>query len=389
MILEEHAMMDLYPFMKDSDPQIKSTVVACMIQYGGLDGILMAAEELKSMLDNTDWQMRLAGAQVLKKIKVKQFYQPLEKLINDENIRVQIEAIQAAREMKSPLLLPVLLDKLTQQKTVRVAGLALAGYGEDGLVLLASTLENIEQSREVRINIPKIMRTIGTQQSLDVLMKNIDVNDDGIRHNIIIEMTHMARSHRHLRIDAEKIASLLEAETRNYYQQMVILSDIENKIEPWLLGERLNLQAQRTAQRLLALLAVVYPDQPIDSIALGLKSSDPSIRANSIELLDNILEGDQKHLVLAVFEDDTIEKKHKLGQSYFKTLQEDSLIGWLQHLLDDGDHWVVACTIYQIGVSRVKELSGHLRRLLAEEDDSLLLETARLALKSFAEPEMS
>lgn len=388
-IQEERAMMDIYPFMKDADPLVKSTVVACMIQYGGLDGILMAAEELKSMLDSADWRMRLAGVKVLKKIKVKQFYQPLEKLISDENIRVQIEAIQAAGEMQSPLLLSTLVDKLAQQKTARAAGLALARYGEDGLLFLTSMLEDINQNQEVRTNIPKIMRTIGTQRSLDILMENIDTYNDGVRHNIIMEMTHMARSSKHLRIDGEKITSLLAAETRKYYQQIAILSEMGNKIEPRLLGEVLSLQAQKTARRLLALLTVLYPDQPIESIALGLNSPDPSIRANSIELLDNILDGDQKHLVLAVFEDDTIEKKHKLGQSHFKTLKKDSFSGWLQHLLDDDDHWVVACTIYQIGVSQVNELSGHLRQVIAEEDDSLLLETAQLALKSFAEPETS
>ena len=293
---------------------------------------------------------------------------------------MQIEAIQAAGEMKSPLLLSALADKLAQQKTVRAAGLALAAYGDDGVAFLGSILEDVWQKQEVKIHIPKIMRTIGTQQALDVLTKNIDINDDGVRHNVIIEMTRMIKSSRHLQIETENTTSLLAAETRNYYQQIAVLSEVENKIESRLLGEALNLQALRTGQRLLALLAVLYPDQPIESIALGLKSAAPSVRANSLELLDNILEGDQKHLVLAVFEDDTIEKKHKLGRAYFKTLREDSFTGWLQYLLGDDDHWIVACTIYQIGVSQVNELSGRLRQIIAEEDDPLLLETARLDL---------
>jgi hypothetical protein len=133
---------------------------------------------------------------------------------------------------------------------------------------------------------------------------------------------------------------------------------------------------------------MVHPDQPIDSITLGLRSSDPSIRANSIELLDNILEGEQKRPILAVFEDDTIQKKRKLGQSYFNTLKEDSFVGWLQQLLDDDEHWVVACTIYQVGVSRIHELSAHLNQVLVG-NNPLFTETARLALNSFIEPEMS
>ncbi|UCD89660.1 MAG: HEAT repeat domain-containing protein, partial [Desulfobacterales bacterium] len=368
--------------------QIKSTVVACMIQYGGIDGILMAADELKTMLESADWKMRLAGVSVLKKIKVKQFYQPLEKLIHDENIRVQVEAIHAAGEMKSPFLLSALADKLAQQKTSRAAILALSRYGEDILEFLTTILEDINQKPDVRMHIPKIIRTIGTQQSLDVLMKNIGTKNDKIRNNIISEMARMAKSNRHLELDIKKITSIIKTETKNYYQQVVILSEIEKKIEPRLLGDALNLRAKRTAQRLLTLLSMLHPDQPIESITLGMISSDPSIRANALELLDNILEGEQKRPVLAIFEVDSIEQKRKLGQSYFNTLTEDSFIGWLQHLLDDDYHWVVACTIYQVGVSRIHELSAHLKQVL-NGDNPLLTETARLALNALTGPETS
>lgn len=380
----ERGMWDIHKFVQDSDPQIKSTVVACMIHFGGIDGILMAADELKSMLDSNDWRMRLAGAKVLERIKVKQFYQPLENLLQDENIRVQIGAIQAAGEIKSPFLLPILVDRLEQRKTTRAATMALAKYRKDAIKPLASVLESAEYKHETRMQIPKIMRFIGTQQCLNVLMKNLHIKNDRIRNSIITGIAHMVRVNRRLVLNIEKIKSLIEAETRNYYQQIVIASELEDKIGDSLLGEVLDLRTKRTGQRVLTLLSVVHPDQPIESISHGLRSSDSSTRANSVELLDNILEGEYKRPVLTMLEDDTIEKKLKLGQTYFKELKKDSFIGWLRQLLDDDDRWAVACTIYQIGVFQIKELSSNIEKVLAG-DDPLLIETALLALKSLME----
>jgi HEAT repeat protein len=336
------------------------------------------------MLGNDDWRMRLAGAKVLERIKVKQFYHPLENLLQDENIHVQRGAIQAAGEIKSPFLLPILVEKLKQSKTKRVATVSLSKYGNDAIKPLASILENINYESEIRIHIPKILRLIGTQECLNVLINSLNLKNNRIRNNIISEVSHMVLSNRQLKLNIEKIKNHIEAETKNYYQQIIILSVFGNKINDSLLSEVLHLRMNSIIQRVLYLLTVSHPDDPIESISYGFKSPDPFTRSNSIELLDNILESEHKQPILTMLEDEAMEKKLRLCQTYFQGLKKDSFIGWLQQLLDDDNRWTVACTIYQIGILKIQKLSPNIEKVLAGEDP-LLIETALISLKSLME----
>ncbi len=378
----ERGIMNIIDFIHDPDPLIKSTVIASMIQHGGIDGILMAADELKTMLNSHDWKMRLGGARVLEIVKVKQFYQPLETLLQDEDIRVQIGAIRAASEIKNSFLLPALVEKLSQRKTARTAAMALTRYREDAIQHLSLVLKDNDRNREVRMQLPRIIRHIGTQQCLNMLMKNLDVEDIGVRYNIITEIARMVQDNRLLAFDTKRIEELITDETKNYYQQIVILWELEGKIEDQLLGEALQRRIKKTSQRLLALLSLIYSGYPIDSIAHGLGSYDASTRANSVELLDNILKSDIKRPILAIFEDGNIEKKLNTGKTLFNDLEEDSYIGWLGRLLKDQDQWIVSCTIYQVGVSRIKELQEDLEQFLYGKNH-FHTETSLVALRHF------
>ena len=89
-------------FLNDPDGQVRAATVAAMIQHGGLDGILTAAETLKEFLESPDPENRLHGAQVLRDIKVRNFFQPVLVLLQDVDPRVRLAAVEAAGEMQSP-----------------------------------------------------------------------------------------------------------------------------------------------------------------------------------------------------------------------------------------------------------------------------------------------
>lgn len=381
----ENGVMALHPHLQDPDPYVKATVVASMIQYGGIDGILMAADELKAMWLGDDWRMRLAGAKVLERIKVRQFYQPLEALLADENPRVQIGAIQAAGEIKSPFLLPLLVDKLGLHRTARAATLALAAYGAEAVRPLRAVLENPAQRLATCAQIPKILRLIGTQQSLYVLSANLHAPNEKLRSNIVTESANLLRGNRLLVVDSQRIEARIAAETEDYYQQILTATVLDGRVGGSLLSEVLHLRIRRSAQRVLTLLAISHPDQPIESIAHGLRSAAAATRANAVELLDNLLEGDLKRPILAIFEDDSLARKLKSGQAHFPRLRQDTFTGWLGRLLADDDPWTVACAIHQVGVLKLQALTPKLEAFL-NADDPLIMETTLIALAALTDP---
>src|SRR6266849_6525955 len=84
------------PFLTDPDPGVRGAAITGMIKYGGLDGVLAAAEGLKELIGHPDAAMRRHAAVVLGAIGVKNFYQPVLELMNDPDLSVRRQAIQSA-----------------------------------------------------------------------------------------------------------------------------------------------------------------------------------------------------------------------------------------------------------------------------------------------------
>ncbi|MFW5741608.1 MAG: HEAT repeat domain-containing protein, partial [Myxococcota bacterium] len=93
-----------------------ASAVTALIRHGGLGGILQSAEALKAMLEDERPAMREAGAGVLAAIEVKHFHQPLERLLEDPDAAVQLQAIRAAGAMRSLPLVPALMPNARGQR---------------------------------------------------------------------------------------------------------------------------------------------------------------------------------------------------------------------------------------------------------------------------------
>jgi hypothetical protein len=149
---------------------------------------------------------------------------------------------------------------------------------------------------------------------------------------------------------------------------------------------------ERDAYHALELLNAV-PDKNWDSLVSRLLHSNSiGLRKGAIEHLGRKNNTEYAEEIFTFINDPDPEVRAAAFDAYCR-IQEERAMMDIYPFMKDADplvkSTVVACTIYQIGVSQVNELSGHLRQVIAEEDDSLLLETAQLALKSFAEPETS
>jgi AAA family ATP:ADP antiporter len=137
-------------FLNDPDPRIRSAAVTGMIRFGGLDGVLVAAEALKALIDNSDPAIRQYAARVLGAIGVRNFYQPVLQLMNDPEVTVRREAIAAASVLKSPEFVIPLIYRTQSRETARDATHALTQYGSTIITTLAKVLSNRLEDAAIR-----------------------------------------------------------------------------------------------------------------------------------------------------------------------------------------------------------------------------------------------
>ncbi|MCG3171884.1 MAG: hypothetical protein GMKNLPBB_00025 [Myxococcota bacterium] len=382
---QARAISIIAPRLKDPDPIIKSAAVSGMIQHGGLDGVLAVAETLKQMLESPDKVVRLNAVQVLGRIRVKNFYQPVLKLLSDPSIEVQHAAIQAAGEMGAVELMPVLVYKLADSKTSRAAANALLTCGYSPI--LGKVISMPFEDPVIRIQMARVLARIGGLEAWNALHRNLDTGHDEVRINIYLALGRLLDRDPALKIDVAAVQRQLRAEVRDCYQTLAMQVDlgIQDDGGHSLLHDALQERHRRGLRRVMTLLGLIHGTRTMEKILINLSSRERSIRANAIELLDNQLEGDLKRMILPLVDAADPRRCMEQGEEFFQLRRFDPE-GWLQQFINGQDPWLVTCAIHQAGEMNLTSLIDNIEAQV-NSPHPIVRETAIFSLKKLLEPE--
>lgn len=383
----DHSVRTLQNFLKDPSPRAKAACVAGLIKYGGLDGILRSAEELKAMLTSNDPVMREQAAWVLGEIEVKNFYQPVLELFQDTEPRVRLAAITAAGRMKSPELTPALVYMLDNGRAAPAAINALTAYGPEIEPLLSKVLDNEYEELLVRRQIPKILEALHSPSALPLLMRFIDNVDLKLRFQAIRAAGRLHDEFPELPIDAERVMEAVSEELERFYRLTVMLTDLELSDDDLLVGDALGTRREQALHRTFRLLGLRFPFKTLEMIynALIAKGSiTPQARANAVEVLDNILDGPSKRALLPVVEGVQAQQFRIALEEY--SIARQSREQCLAALLDSNDDWLTTVALERVGRERRIGLRKQVEDLL-DAAAPLVRETALWALHHLVEPD--
>lgn len=378
----ERAIRATTPLLSDPDMRVRAAAVAALIKHGGLDGILTAAETLKRFLGSEVAEERLSGARVLHEIKVKSFFQPVLELLQDPDPRVRLAAVEAAGEMESKELVPSLIYKLADPVASRVAARALSRQGPAIERTLLRVLDNASEDLPIRRFIPKVLAQIGGQASMDRLLANLDTTDLILEANVAKAAARLRERQPRVTVDGDLLDEAFHREIRRAYQTLATLVDL-GLPEGNLLAEALAVRKRSRINLAFRLLEVRYPARTIQLVHANLDSENKIVRANALEVVDNVLDNSESRLLLPLLDEQAIEKKVEIGRELFD-LERRARNEWLEVLLDDGHAWIVSSTLHFIGEERLFGLEAKVRRHLGSRDP-VVRETACLTLARLVE----
>ncbi len=375
---KERAIPAIKRFLNDPDSAVRAATVIGLIRYSGLDGVLSAAERLKGMLESEQSSERTAGARILGAIGVKNFYHPLLSLMVDEVTQVKIEAIKAAGNMGSLELLPALVYRIEDSETRLVASEALAKFGSKAIRLLIRVLDNQNENLATRLAVPSILARIADQQAMDTLLNHIDNPLEEMRDRVL-EAIHRARLHKpHLMVALEKTRAAALMEIRNLYHQWSVSFDLD--LPPAdLLAEALQQRRKHTVRRLFLLLGCFLPVRTVDTIFNNLNAPVQRIRANAIELLDNLLDKELKRHLLPLLDETMTETRKEFARDHYRFTSQ-SRIKRLTTIIKDPDPWISSCALHTVAKWAQKDLVTQVQERTSS-DQALVRETALAVLR--------
>ena len=349
-------------FVRDESPVVRGAAITGLISHGGLDGILTAGGSLTELLKSDDPAHRKQGAKVLASIGVKTFYQPVLELLNDPDPGVRLAGIDAAAAMKSKPLVPSLVYKLSQRDTARAAARALAGYGPDLEPLLLKVLDNEGEDRAVRMEVPAILAKVGTGTAFRCLLEGLENADADLATNMAKAASRLRERVRDMDIDDQVLVAAISRAIRAAYQTLATIEDLELADDD-LLSEALLLRHKKYVALAFRILEIRYPSHTIRLVYANLDSENKRMRANAIEVIDNLVSKEEARLLLPLIEDHSRAVKLRYGAELFD-LERLAPEVWIGQLLQDRNAWTVATTLDLIGRhgrhSLLESISGHL-----------------------------
>lgn len=348
-------------FLSDPDPRIRSAAVTGMIRFGGLDGVLVAAEALKALIDNPDPAMRQHAAKVLGAIGVRNFYQPVLQLMNDPEVRVRRDAITAAGVLRSPEFVIPLIYRTQSRDTAREAIEALTQFGPSIIPTLAKVLANRLEDASIRRAVARVLARLGASDAVEVIAKQLDEPDEELRGNMYRALARAVKGQRLLLKDQAPVKAALDRELGRAWQTLHHAQRLGLEQGPTvdtprngpraaraLLASALHDKVRLIERRLFLLLAIVYPDADMEQIFAGIYDGGNDAarrRGNAVELLDNLLDRAVKERLLPLVEELPRTERLKAVETLYPApaATPDEV---LKALATDELPWVRACATW-------------------------------------------
>ena len=377
------------PLLQSPQAQTRRAAIQLLLR-GGDDAArqeaLAAFRAMIAACGSDGEKIRVEAARLMGESVEPDFSGYLSQLIRtDESPAVVSEALASAARGKYPGVVAEVIAHLGNQATRAAARQALAQYGEMAVKALRNNLFDDRTARDIRLNIPRTLSKIHSQSAMNAILGLLLEEDRSLRFQAILALEEMARRFPNLRADQEIIESAIISDVKLYAERFavyfVLFADAEQLSvgRSSLLRQALLESMQRVRERTIWLLSLIYPSKDIRGIWGALNSGDPTKQANAIELLDNLLTGDVKRYSFPLYGDalEAARFSVALGLLGRSNLNANTA---MRMLLEQTDIWLIAATVWEIGIRKLTEFHEEIVKHLKSEN-VLLRETAELVIQ--------
>lgn len=271
----------------------------------------------------------------------------LYRLLNDADARVVTAACRAAGVLGNRAYLYLLIERLANPHIRGDVIEALARFGPQICGALGDILADTSAPMAIRRQIPRVLKLIPRQRSVDVLLTAIGNMDLSLRGAVLKALNRLRESAPELNFENAYVTEQIYREARYYFELAAALAPLRDHkagagTAAALLVRTLEERLQRTLERLFRLLGLRYPPKEIYSSYLAFSRRRSEDVTAALEFLDNVLARDIKKVLLPLL--DAPEHVPERGRDLFGVEIPDAESA-LRELIGCGDAWLTACAM--------------------------------------------
>jgi ATP:ADP antiporter, AAA family len=312
------------------------------------------------------------------------FLDLLAQLIADEDQSVAREAVRSARTITREEVIPALFSVLGRDELTDEVASALARFGNAIIPEIEHRLRDESLPLDIRRELPAVLVRIGTAQAEQALIGSLLQADVTLRHRVIASLNKLRTVHPEVALDPAAVNLLLAAEIAGHYRSYQVLGPLQGRLkedDPVL--QAMENAMEQELDRIFRLMALLLPHVGLHDAYIGLRSKDELVRANSLELLDNVLQPELRQLLVPLLDSQVTTAERIELANRLVGAPLDSAEQAVATLLSSEDPWLRSSAIYAVGALQLHELRDELDRF-ETDPDPVLKQSVRAARRRLA-----
>ncbi len=336
---------EVFPYLSCNDTQVLGEALIYLVLRGDVETKSIAETHLLQLFDSPLPEEQKTAAYVSGKVALDSLVKPLIPLLESPVQSVLREALKSAGHLSSPTHLPFLVHALTRGGVSGAAKNALVAYGPEGVRFLREAYDGDEGDSRLRLGILSTLGRIACDVSVESLVV-IAIKADSINRNMALSSLNKINKTSHgvhgfkgelLQITLAEIEfGQKSKELLTAFSGSAVSSDRIDPFRRSMFCQEIVHSIARNRENVFRGLGLLYDQRTIYRAYLNYVSSQKRDVANSIELLENILNKDIASHVIPFLEDTTsvavpLSKSDDTGSC---------LVGWQDLLLGIDDPWL-------------------------------------------------
>lgn len=367
-----------------NDPDLREGALTGLLAVGR-EGVFVAIERISYLSVSENNNDRLLAATVLGNAGNEAFYHPLMCLMMDPDPEICKAALISAGKIRNRILLPVVMETFRFPELRETAVDTLLQFKERALPEIKEIILSDQHPIQFRILLTRLVARFNSTAAEEFLFNHIRIEDRRIRFNIIKALALSGYKATGKEINTVRLCLYDEMETATGILAAIYIFNKNKKEEINasldILKTALNGEIEYTKERILLLLALLYPSDALTDFLSKYNPSEPQ-DDKTVKVVDKILSGELRMLCMPLFEDKTLQQRLALlrPQFYPPVL---TVNGHIQDILETSagelTDWTRACAAYTVGMAGDAQPVKALDALLSDPD-AIIRETAVWAL---------
>jgi AAA family ATP:ADP antiporter len=370
-------------FLSHANRVVVESVIHALSEKPELAGEVLTSDWIAAAAQDASPERRRISALAIA-ARGQEAARELGSLLLDTDARVVAAACRAAGKLGDRSLVEPMIRRLGDPALRSVIIESLAAFGARICGILGDYLADDSLPLGVRRQIPRVLKLIQEQQSVDVLLRSLGGPELSIRAAVLYALSHLRERAPRLNYGETFVSEHILKEARHYF-------DLYSALEPFrdhkdtrtatgLLVRSLEERLRQTIERLFRLLGLRYSHEDMHAAYLAVRGRRREKFLAALDFLDTVLDRPLKRVLLPLL--DSSEGLAERGRDLFGVERRDAE-STIRDLIHSPDPWLAACAIAAAGERKLHRLRADIIAA-GENSGTEVAQVARSAAQALA-----